>query len=85
MRYEIRAKVRTYKDKQSGEEKSVYATIGSAWLDDDKKSIQLDTVPVNWDGRAWLNERYNKEEKQTKDTVIDDISDEPISLQSIPF
>lgn len=86
MRYEIRAKVRTYKDKVSGEEKNVYATIGTAWIGEKTNSIQLDTVPVNWDGKAFLNEPYEREKKAPKkDTAPADISDEPISLESIPF
>ena len=93
MRYEIRAKVREYEDKKTGETKSVYATIGSAWLDGDKKSIQLDTVPVSWDGRAFINEPFNKDQPMTqaqalnggKDFAPEDIDDKPISLEDIPF
>ena len=86
MRYDIRAKVRTYNDKISGEEKNVYATIGTAWIGEKTNSIQLDTVPVNWDGKAFLNEPYEREKKAPqKETVLEDISDEPISLESIPF
>lgn len=88
MRYDIRAKVRTYKDKASGEEKNVYATIGTAWIGDKTNSIQLDTVPVNWDGKAFLNEPYEREKQAPKkDVVLEDISDEPINLSEldIPF
>lgn len=93
MRYDIRAKVREYKDNKTGEVKNVYATIGSAWIGDKTNSISLDTIPVNWDGKAFLNEPYEKDKPMTqaqalnggKDVVLDDIDDKPISLESIPF
>ena len=94
MRYDIRAKVRTYKDSKTGEGKNVYANIGSAWIGEKTNSIQLDTVPVNWDGKAFLNEPYEKDKPMTqaqalnggKDVVPEDISDDPIDLSGvIPF
>jgi hypothetical protein len=95
MRYDIRAKVREYKDNKTGEVKNVYATIGSAWVGDETNSISLDTIPVNWSGKAFLNEPYEKrsDEPMTqaqalndgKDVVIEDIDDKPIDLSSIPF
>lgn len=95
MRYDIRAKVRTYKDPKTGEDKNVYATIGTAWIGDKTNSIQLDTVPVNWDGKAFLNEPYQKDAPMTqsqalnsgKDVVPEDIDDKPIDLSdvNIPF
>ena len=88
MRYDIRAKVRTYKDK-SGEEKNVYATIGSAWIGEKTNSISLDMIPLSWDGRAFLNEPYeNKSDdapQQGKDVIVEDIEDKPIDLSEIPF
>jgi hypothetical protein len=83
MRYDIRAKIRTYKD-SSGEEKAVYANIGSAWIGEKTNSILLDTIPVNWDGRAFINEPYEKKEG-SKDVAIEDIDDKPIDLSKIPF
>lgn len=93
MRYDIRAKVREYKDNKTGEVKNVYATIGSAWVGDKTNSISLDTIPVNWDGKAFLNEPYEKDKPMSqaqavnggKDVVLEDIEDKPISLDSIPF
>lgn len=82
-RYDIRAKVRTYKDNKTGEEKNVYATIGSAWIGEKTNSITLDTIPVNWDGKAFLNEPYEKQEK-SGDVVPEDVP-EKIDLTSIPF
>lgn len=93
MRYDIRAKVRTYKDPKTGDDKNVYATIGSAWLGD-TNSIQLDMIPLNWDGKAFLNEPYEKSDKPLtqaqalnggKDVVLEDIDDKPIDLSTIPF
>lgn len=94
MRMDIRAKVRTYKDTKTGEEKNVYATIGTAWIGEKTNSIQLDTVPVNWDGKAFLNEPYEKEKPlqqheviaQSNDVVPDDISDDlKEQLAKLPF
>lgn len=93
MRYDIRAKVRTYKDNKTGEEKAVYATIGSAWIGEQTNSIQLDVIPLNWSGKAFLNEPYEKYKPMTqaqslnggKDVVLEDIDDKPISLSDIPF
>ena len=82
MRYDIRAKVRTYKDNKTGEEKNVYATIGSAWIGEKTNSIALDTVPVNWDGKAFLNEPY---EKKSKDVAHVDIPNEAPTLEDLPF
>lgn len=95
MRYDIRAKVREYPDPKTGELKSVYKTIGSAWIGEKTNSIELDVIPVNWSGKAFLNEPYEKDRPlqqhevlgKAKDTVLDDISDEPIDLSKldVPF
>lgn len=96
MRYDIRAKVRSYKDTKTGEEKNVYATIGSAWIGEETNSIKLDMIPLNWDGKAFLNEPYEKDKPMTqaqalnggKDIVLEDIDDSPIDLKDleiIPF
>lgn len=94
---EIRAKVRTYKDKETGEDKNVYRTIGTAWVSEhgSKIKIELETTPVNWDGVAFINKPYEKKSEQPlsqaqalnggKDVVPEDIDDEAISLDSIPF
>ena len=83
-RRDIRAVVRTYKDKETGEDKNVYATIGTAWVSEhgSKISLTLETTPVNWDGRAFINKPY-----QPKDTAPEDISGEPVDLSSVdlPF
>lgn len=93
MRYDIRAKVRTYKDKM-GEDKAVYATIGSAWIGDKTNSITLDMIPVNWDGKAFLNEPYEKDSTPLKQHEVlnhadvlpdnDTAGDKP-DLSEIPF
>jgi hypothetical protein len=84
MRYDIKAKVRTYKDK-SGEEKNVYANIGSAWIGDKTSSITLEMIPLNWDGKAFLNEPYERDEPKQEEVVLKDIAPTPIDLTSIPF
>lgn len=95
-RREVRAKVRTYKDKETGEDKNVYATIGTAWVSEhgSKISLQIETTPVNWDGRAFINKPYEKKDEPLaqaqalydgKDVVPLDIDDKPIDLSEIPF
>ena len=84
MRYDIRAKVRTYKDK-NGDDKNVYQTIGSAWIGDKTNSISLEMIPLNWDGKAFLNEPYERDVPKTKDVVLEDVDDAPIDLSGLPF
>lgn len=93
MRLDLRAVTREYK--KEGETKRVYATIGSLWTDDDGKpqSIQLDLTPVNWDGKAFVSEPYDKDRpmkqhealEKTRDVAPNDIDDKPIDLSEIPF
>ena len=96
-RREVRAKIRTYKDKQTGENKNFYATIGTAWVSEHgtKIKVSLDTTPVNWDGTFFINEPYKKKEpksethafnKQVNDNLpADDELEQPISQNDIPF
>ena len=82
-RRDVRAKVRTYKDKETGEDKNVYSTVGTAWVSEhgSKIVINLDSVPVgDWDGRLFINKPYEKKEK---DTVLNE--DEVLDLSEIPF
>lgn len=62
-RQELRAKVRDYTD-QDGTTRPVYAAIGSLWTDEHNNvtGITIDTIPVNWNGKAFVNERKDKEE-----------------------
>ena len=88
-RLEIRAKIRTYKDKQTGEDKHVYATIGTAWADEDGGgTISLDMIPLNWDGKAWMNIPKGRDDRPLKQhEVIEaaaDINDKT-DLSAIPF
>lgn len=89
-RLEIRAKIRTYKDKQTGEDKHVYATIGTAWADEDGGgTISLDMIPLNWDGKAWMNLPKEQDRPLKQHEVIEKANeinlDEPVSLDQIPF
>ena len=99
-RRDVRAKVREYiKD---GETKSVYATIGSADVSDHGSVIKvyIDTLPLKFDGRLYINKPYEKKEdgkfdkdieivnaigKAKQDVVLEDIDDKPINLSEIPF
>lgn len=98
-RRDVRAKVREYiKD---GETKSVYATIGSADVSDHGSVIKvyIDTLPLKFDGRLYINKPYEKKEGgkfdndikvieeigKAKETVLEDIDDKPIVLSEILF
>lgn len=98
-RRDVRAKVREYiKD---GETKSVYATIGSADVSDHGSVIKvyIDTLPLKFDGRLYINKPYEKKEDgkfnndikvieeigKAKDVILEDIDDKPINLSEIPF
>lgn len=87
-RREVRAIVRTYK--KDGEDKNVYATVGTAWVSEhgSKISLQIESLPIakDWDGRLFINKPYEpKGGKSTVDIVVSDIGDEPINLNDIPF
>ncbi len=77
---DVRAKIRTYKDKDTGEDKNVYATVGTAWVSEhgSKIVISLDSVPVGteWGGKLFINKPYEKKEEKSEDTI---------SLKDIPF
>ena len=51
-------KARSY-TADDGATKTVYATIGAAWLDDAGQiaTLRLDTIPVTWDGTLYLRAR----------------------------
>ncbi len=59
---DVRAIVRTYKDKDTGEDKNVYANIGTAWVSPHASTItiQLDTLPISKDfnGKLYINRPY---------------------------
>lgn len=84
---ECRAKIRSYTDKTTGEEKNVYATIGKAWVTPHASKIRvvLDTVPVNWDGVFFLNKPYEPKAERPQKDIVAEVTDEPISLDGIPF
>lgn len=84
---DVRAKVRTYQ--KDGETKNVYITVGTAWVSEhgSKISIALDSVPVSpeWDGKLYINKPYEPKTEQPQRDKIAEVTDEPISLDGIPF
>lgn len=82
---EIRdARVKVGEYEKEGKKKSRYMNIGVAFVSPHENNIylQIDTLPRDlqaWDGRIYLNSR----EKRT-DTVAE-VTDDPISLNDIPF
>lgn len=61
VKYEISAKVGTYK--KDGQEKNAYRKIGVVMETSKGLMAKFETVPVVWDGWAYLNEPEAKEEK----------------------
>ncbi|WP_143747411.1 hypothetical protein [Marinibacterium profundimaris] len=51
-------KARSY-TASDGQQRNAYDTIGAAWPDDAGQinRIQLDTIPINWDGALYLRSR----------------------------
>ena len=98
-RREVKAIVRKYE--KDGEEKNYYMTVGTAWVSEhgSKISIQLDAIPVSedWNKKLYVFKPYESKEESgyekaknvanslKKDDVIEDVGDEPISLDDIPF
>jgi hypothetical protein len=41
---------------KSGNEKTYWNKIGSCWIDGDKMRLNLESIPVNWDGFALISE-----------------------------
>jgi len=53
----LRAKTGTYTDRQTGQEKTSYATIGRVIVTKTgNEMIKIDSIPVNWDGWAYIND-----------------------------
>ncbi len=50
---------------QAGEEKNRYLTIGAIISTKNGHMLKLETVPVGWDGWAYLNEPQAKDAKPT--------------------
>ena len=86
--YNISTKVGEYE--KDGKTKNKYATLGS--VIETKKGhlmLKLETIPVNWDGFAYLNEPEIKYPKgKTADVVLAELEDEggvQVDLGNVPF
>lgn len=94
---DVRAVVRYYKDKETGEEKNVYRTVGTAFVSPHESTItvQLEALPIDkdWNGKLYINKPYEKKseepeesEKKVEDNLPSDTDmDKPIDLSEIPF
>lgn len=52
----IVATVGTYKDRQTGEEKKRYITVGTEFTDDQgRRSLKIDAMPVSPEWSGWLS------------------------------
>lgn len=95
---DVVAPIGKYKNRD-GEEKTEYIKIGTARVSEHGNQIQLfiKSTPLNWDGRAYVNQPYEKNGDSDKpmtqaqalnggkDVVIEDIDDRTIDLSEIPF
>jgi hypothetical protein len=70
--YEVTAATGTYVNKD-GEEKKSYARLGVVMETKNGLMLKLETVPVKWEGFAYLNEPKAREDKpQSKPAPVDD-------------
>lgn len=54
--HDVVATIGSYKDRQSGEQKKRYVTIGKCFTDDQgRQSIKLDSVPVSPEWSGWIS------------------------------
>ena len=81
--YDVRAKIGEYE--KDGETKARYTTIGAVLETKNGGTLlKLDTVPVNWEGFAYLVEPYEQKENLTNEAPKDIPNNAP-DLSSIPF
>lgn len=59
--YNVIYKARSY-TAEDGSNRYAYSTIGAAWADETGQinRLQLDTIPVTWDGVLYLRAREEK-------------------------
>lgn len=87
VKYEIRAKTGTYTDKE-GNEKSSYMTVGKILeTKNGDFMLKLDSVPMQWDGWAYLNTPQPKDEapKSSKAGGTSRQTRQSEDLDEIPF
>lgn len=87
---DVRAIVRTYKDKETGEDKNVYRTIGTAFVSPHASqiTIQLEALPMDksWNGKLYINKPHEKKlDTPIKHYNSQSQPSEPIKLEDIPF
>lgn len=75
-KYEVVAVTGKYQDKD-GNEKSRYQTIGVIVETRNGPMLKLESVPVGWDGWAYLNEPKAKDDRQKKQGRSDDFENDP--------
>lgn len=94
---DLKYKSRTYTDKD-GNEKGVWVTLGTLFSTPhgSHQTIKLDTVPVG-EFNGWIsvfpreepkdkNEQTHEFNKKiTQDVAQDEVTDEPLNFNSIPF
>lgn len=84
-----------YKDKQTGEERARYVSVGEYWSTEsgNRRAIKI-YATLNTD-EQWLNiypledeprsETHEFNKQVHKDVVLEDIEDKPVDLTEIPF
>jgi len=67
--HDIVANIGKYKDRQTGEEKKQYLTVGKCFTDDQgRQSIKLDALPVTPEWSGWLS-LYPIKDRQPQDAI----------------
>lgn len=67
---------------KDGQEKTAWNKIGSVWIDGDKMRLNLESIPVGWDGFALISEPKEKDaprqaERPQRGNPRDDFEDAP--------
>ena len=73
LKYEVVAITGKYRN-QAGEEKSRYSKLGVVFENErGALSLKLESIPVGWDGYAYMNEPRAKDEAPAKRREPDDV------------
>lgn len=64
-KYEVTAVTGKYTD-STGKEKSRYQTLGSVLETKNGLMLKIESIPVGWDGWAYLNEPKPRDEQQSQ-------------------
>ena len=82
----LRAKTGTYTDRNTGQEKTSYATIGSYLKKDDgTPMLKLDTIPVDFDGWVYFGDLPEARPTQQETSQPQQQATQQFHDDTIPF